>query len=263
MISKTTAVQYEGCRERAEQLGERLPEEAWVSVATEGQSEPAHQWVCLPLSEPFSEPCAKGRRRWLLIRRPREDPRDLAYYLAYGPDETPVQELVRVCDRCWAIEEDFAEAKGEVGLDQYEVRSWTAWHRFITLCLLAHAALVVLRQRALSNEATAQKGALRPTACHSPCLKSAGCSSRCANRLRSARSASTGRTEDGLTRQWQPAATPRGGRSTWRGRDPPKRHAARSFCPPPRSVGSSATPTGSASARCSPPQKPSIGADPP
>jgi SRSO17 transposase len=160
MIPKTTAVQYEGRRERAEQLGERLPEDAWVTMATEGQAGPAHQWVCLPLSEP----CAKGRRRWLLIRRPLEDPSDLAYYLAYGPEETSVQELVRVCDRRWAIEEDFAEAKGEVGLDQYEVRTWTAWHRFITLCLLAHAALVVLRQRALASEATALKGGLRPTA---------------------------------------------------------------------------------------------------
>ncbi|MGO8950448.1 MAG: IS701 family transposase [Ktedonobacterales bacterium] len=151
MIPKTTAVQYEGRRERAEQLGARLPEEAWVTVVTEGQAVPAHQWVCLPLSEP----CAKGRLRWLLIRRPPEDPSDLAYYLAYGPAETPLQELVRVCDRRWAIEEDFAEAKGEVGLDQYEVRTWTAWYRFMTLCLLAHAALVGLRQRAAADEASA------------------------------------------------------------------------------------------------------------
>lgn len=161
MIPKTTAVEYQGHRERAEQLGERLPEAAWVSVATEGQTGPAHQWVCLPLSEP----CAKGRRRWLLIRRPLEDPGDLAYYLAYGPEETSLQELVWVCDRRWAIEEDFAEAKGEVGLDQYEVRTWTAWHRFITLCLLAHAALVVLRLRAVSEQASPLKGGAHLTAC--------------------------------------------------------------------------------------------------
>jgi SRSO17 transposase len=72
--------------------------------------------------------------------------------------------LVRVCDRRWAIEEDFAEAKGEVGLDHYEVRTWTAWHRFITLGLLAHAALVVLRQHAMASETTAEKGGLHPTA---------------------------------------------------------------------------------------------------
>jgi SRSO17 transposase len=168
MIPKTTAVQYQGRRERAEQLGERLPEEAWSTVATSGDSPrlPVHQWVCLPLLEP----CAQGKRRWLLIRRPSGDPCDLAYYLAYGPEETSLQELVWVCDRRWAIEEGFAEAKGEVGLDQYEVRTWTAWHRFMTLGLLAHAALVILRLRAVSDEAsapqaTAEKGGLLPTAC--------------------------------------------------------------------------------------------------
>ena len=77
---------------------------------------------------------------------------------------------MRVCDRRWAIEEEFAEAKGEVGLDQYEVRTWMAWHRFMTLCLLAHAALVVMRLRAVADEASAhpmtvEKGGLRPTAC--------------------------------------------------------------------------------------------------
>jgi SRSO17 transposase len=158
MIPKTTAVQYQGRRERAEQLSERLPEDAWITVPTcaDGQVTPAHQWVCLLLSEP----CAKGRCRWLLIRRSLEEPSDLAYYLAYSPEETSRQELVRVCDRRWAIEEDFAEAKGEVGLDQldqYEVRTWTAWHRFITLCLLAHAALVVQRARAMSQEASAHE----------------------------------------------------------------------------------------------------------
>jgi SRSO17 transposase len=57
-----------------------------------------------------------------------------------------------------------------VGLDQDEVRTWTAWHRFITLGLLAHAALVVLRLQARSEEvslreSTAPKGGLRPIAC--------------------------------------------------------------------------------------------------
>jgi SRSO17 transposase len=36
-------------------------------------------------------------------------------------------------------------AKGEVGLDDYEVRKWDGWHRHITLCLLAHAYLAVVR----------------------------------------------------------------------------------------------------------------------
>jgi SRSO17 transposase len=158
MVPKTTAVEYQGRRERAEQLGQRLPEEAWVSVLAGGAGDgvATHQWVCLSLSES----CAKGQCHWLLVRRCPADPSDLAYYLVYGPKETPLPEVVRVCDRRWAIEEDFAEAKGEVGLDHYEVRTWTAWHRFITLGLLAHTALVVLRQRAFAAEASALKGGL-------------------------------------------------------------------------------------------------------
>jgi SRSO17 transposase len=52
----------------------------------------------------------------------------------------------------WAIEEGFEEANGVVGLDQYEARKWTAWYRHITLALLAHAYLAVLRVQAQAQE---------------------------------------------------------------------------------------------------------------
>ena len=52
----------------------------------------------------------------------------------------------------WAIEESFEDAKGTVGLDQYEVRKWNAWYRHITLALLAHAYLEVTRQAANGAE---------------------------------------------------------------------------------------------------------------
>jgi SRSO17 transposase len=146
MIPKTNAVQYQGRRERAEQLGERLC------------LDPAHEpWVCLELSED----CAAGMRRWLLVRCDAEDPEEHAYFLAFGPEATTAAELVRVCTTRWQIEEGFAQAKGEVGLDQYEVRKWEAWHRHATLCLLAHASLVVLRQAAQQEEG-GEKGAPIP-----------------------------------------------------------------------------------------------------
>jgi SRSO17 transposase len=56
-----------------------------------------------------------------------------------------LEELVGVAGTRWAIENVFAEAKGEVGLDQYEVRRWPGWYRHITLALLAHAFLAVTR----------------------------------------------------------------------------------------------------------------------
>ena len=114
-------------------------------------------WACLPLSEA----CAAGMRRWLLIRRSGDAGEDLAYFLAYGAEDTSAAELLRVCGVRWQIEECFAQAKGEVGLDQYEVRRWDAWHRFVTLCLLAHAGLVVMRLAANQHE-TEEKGAAIP-----------------------------------------------------------------------------------------------------
>jgi SRSO17 transposase len=54
--------------------------------------------------------------------------------------------------RGFPIEEGFEQGKGEVGLDQYEVRTWTAWYRFITLALLAHAFLVVMQVKAREAE---------------------------------------------------------------------------------------------------------------
>jgi SRSO17 transposase len=146
MIPKTNAVWYEGRRALAAQLGERLCADA-----------PPDTWVCLELSEA----CAAGMRRWLLVRCTAAAPDEHRYFLAYGPEATTTEELVRVCTARWRIEDCLAEAKGEVGLDQYEVRKWAAWHRHATLCLLAHAYLVVTRRAARQEEAE-EKGAPIP-----------------------------------------------------------------------------------------------------
>jgi len=150
MVPKTNAVRYQGRRKKIGQLIECLPEEAWTPVPTEEVSngKRSREWVCLVLSQNSR----KGMRRWLLGRRSRDDPDDLAFYQAYGPQEAPVEELVGVCQARWAVEEGFAEAKGEVGLDHYEVRKWEAWHRYVTLSLLAHAYLAVTRSFAGSEK---------------------------------------------------------------------------------------------------------------
>jgi SRSO17 transposase len=159
MVPKTTAVEYQGRRERAEQLGARLPDEAWCSRSAARVGEAGEQqWVCLVLANAG----ASGMGRWLLVRRDAADPGELAYHLAYGPAGTTPAELLRVCDVRWQIEEGFAQAKGELGLDQYEVLRWDAWHRFVTLCLLAHAYLAVLRLRARAAGAATEGAADAP-----------------------------------------------------------------------------------------------------
>lgn len=146
MIPKTNTVRYRGRRERAEQLGERASADPTLAP-----------WTCFELSDE----CVVGMRRWLLVRRSAEDPNEHRYFLAYGPDATGLPELIGICRARWRIEECFAEAKGEAGLDQYEVRKWESWHRHVTLCLLAHAYLVVLRRTARREE-LGKKGAPIP-----------------------------------------------------------------------------------------------------
>jgi SRSO17 transposase len=156
MVPKTNAVRYQGRRKKIERLAELLPEEAWATIpAREGDSGERRlwEWACLELSVDR----AKEMRRWLLIRRSSEEPEDLAFYQAYDPEGTSACELLKVCQRRWQVEDCFAEAKGEVGLDHYEVRRWDAWHRYITLCLLAHAFLVLTRFLAACDEVTSAK----------------------------------------------------------------------------------------------------------
>ena len=67
-------------------------------------------------------------------------------------------DLVQIAGTRWTIEACFEAAKGEVGLDQYEVRSWTGWHRHVTLAMLAHAYLAVLRKTVVGGGAQAGPG---------------------------------------------------------------------------------------------------------
>ena len=116
-----------------------------------------HEWALVPL---FRLQLDEEERAWghgLLVRRGLEDPEDPAYYVVFAPRETAtLEEMVRVAGTRRRIEECFEQAKGQFGLDEYEVRKWEAWHRHVTLSLLAHAFVAVVR----SEEA--QKGAPLP-----------------------------------------------------------------------------------------------------
>ena len=73
-------------------------------------------------------------------------------YLTLAPTGTSLAELVRIAGTRWTVERCFETAKGAVGLDQYEVRSWRGWHRHITWAMLAHAYLAVLRKTAVGKK---------------------------------------------------------------------------------------------------------------
>jgi len=143
-----------------------LPPEAWQRLsAGDGSKGPRlYDWARVRLNNAHSPEW----ERWLVARRnlqAPDDPRSLAYFVVFAPGDTSLAETARVIGRRWAIETGFQESKGEVGLDQYEVRSWHGWHRHITLALLAHAFLSVMRAQdntpSVTGATEGKKGDLR------------------------------------------------------------------------------------------------------
>jgi SRSO17 transposase len=130
---------------RINQVIKQISESQWqvVSAGDGAKGARLYEWALASLVSLMIE-----QRRWLLVRRGINEPKEMAYYVVYGPPETKLEEMVKVAGRRWAIEESFESAKGEVGLDQYEVRSWQGWYRHITLAMLAHAYLTVMRANA-------------------------------------------------------------------------------------------------------------------
>ena len=150
-VTSTHAIWEQGEQIAAADLVVRHPELGWVRwSAGEGSQGPRrYDWAWMRL--PYT--AAAGMAQWLLIRRSLSLPEEYAYYRVYGPETTALPELVVVAGQRWQIEVAFEGAKGEVGLDEYEVRLAQAWYRHITLALLAYAALVV------AQSTTAKRGA--------------------------------------------------------------------------------------------------------
>lgn len=136
---------------RAETIAQAQPARAWqrCSAGNGAKGERLYDWALVPL---WRLQLDEEERRWghyLLIRRSLSEPREHAYYVVYAPrDRASIAQLVPVAGRRWEIEVGFEAAKGECGLDHYEVRRWQGWYRHITLSLLAHAVLVALRAQA-------------------------------------------------------------------------------------------------------------------
>jgi SRSO17 transposase len=163
-VPETRGVYHQGRQRQAQTVAATLPEEAWIRVSAGAGSKGdrrLYDWACVLLAEPQTSGAQPQARRWLLMRRSIDDRTEIAYYLGYGPAQTTMRELIRIAGRRWAIEDSFEAAKGEVGLDEYEVRKWDGWHRHITLCLLAHAYLVVLRSVTEHDDDDDKEGAAK------------------------------------------------------------------------------------------------------
>ena len=134
------------CQVRADRLTSQVDELGWTRCsAGDGAKGPrVYDWAVVKYG-------LLGSRQGLLAAGPAQHcpARELAYFVCFGPAGTALEELVRVAGTRWAIEECFEEAKGQVGLDQYEVRRWDGWYRHITLAMLAQAYLSVIKHQAM------------------------------------------------------------------------------------------------------------------
>jgi SRSO17 transposase len=139
--------------QRVKTLAAQLPAEAWqrLPVGAGAKGPRLFEWARVPIHHPYDP---RRWQRWLLVRRACNNPEELAFYLAFGPAGTSLEALARVAGRRWAVEEAFAQGKGEVGLDEYEVRSWGGWHRHMTLAMAALALLVLTRARLFARPAS-------------------------------------------------------------------------------------------------------------
>ena len=119
-----------------------LPPEGWfeASCGDGSKGTRVYDWLSLPIN-PGTAP---GYERSLLIRRSKSDPGELRAYICFAQVDTPVQKYVEVAGCRWTIESCFKESKSEVGLDQYEVRSYSGWYKHITFACLALALLTVV-----------------------------------------------------------------------------------------------------------------------
>ena len=128
-----------------EQRGDELPDEAWreITVAQGSQG---------PRTYRFSAQRVRATRRrkpgeelWAVWRR-KLDGSEPRYYLSNAPEGTTLETLAYVGGSRWRIETEFETEKGDVGLDEYETRSWAGWHHHIAMCLLGGAFLLSLQQ---------------------------------------------------------------------------------------------------------------------
>jgi SRSO17 transposase len=139
-------VEVQGTRKRVDQVARERVREDWqeMSAGAGSKGPRLFAWTRIELAAPEIDEW----QRWLLVRRSLDEgakPAEMAYVLVFAPTGTSLEEMVEAFGSRWTVEQCFEEGKGEVGLDEYEVRSWHGWYRHITLSMLAMAFLAALR----------------------------------------------------------------------------------------------------------------------
>ena len=148
---------WEGLKQtRVSDIVKNLANDNWVEASCGDGSKGIriYDWQVIAVNPPL----AAGWERCLLVRRSKTDPEDMRAYACFSPEGTPIEKLVQIAGTRWTVECCFAESKSEVGLDQYEVRSYDGWYKHITFACLALALLTVLSCESLDKATIQQHG---------------------------------------------------------------------------------------------------------
>jgi len=130
---------------RVDQLAAQLPRTAWRSRHIKnGEKGPQRARFAFVRAVAVRDK-QKGPEVWVVFRRDMSEPAELKIFLSNAPADTTRDELVRVSAMRWPIETCFRQAKGSLGMDQYQARTWCGWHHHMTMVILAHHFLVRLK----------------------------------------------------------------------------------------------------------------------
>ena len=135
----------DGQRRTMAERADAIPEDAWreITVAQGSQGPRAYMFSAQRV-RPTSRR-KPGEIHWTVYRR-NLDGSEAHYYLSNAPEDTPLETLAYVSGSRWRIETEFEAEKSDVGLDEYETRTWAGWHHHVALCLVAGAFLMNLEQ---------------------------------------------------------------------------------------------------------------------
>jgi SRSO17 transposase len=126
-------------------LADARPQSAWrVFLLQEGSQGPLHaEFACVRVTTVRNR--LPGPRGWAIVRRNLSTPREVKYYLSNAPTTCTRHAFANLSGLRWPIETGLEEGKGEVGMDQYETRTWRGWHHHMAHTFIAHFFLMRMR----------------------------------------------------------------------------------------------------------------------
>ncbi len=130
----------------AKAILDALPPEAWNPIAWREGTKGALVKECARVRVYRTGQRGKhiASSGWLIGERPLEGHGgDKKQYFAWGLDESGLEGLMGLLHVRWVIERFYQDAKGELGLDDYEGRLWPGLHRHLALVMLAHCFLTL------------------------------------------------------------------------------------------------------------------------